>query len=67
MVNDKAALLAICKELVETVNEEERNTAAEVRSMHRNSMKVAEAERKAFKAGYEDRLHNVGLNPYILV
>eukprot|EP00598_Pedospumella_elongata_P004836 CAMPEP_0184980290 /NCGR_PEP_ID=MMETSP1098-20130426/10282_1 /TAXON_ID=89044 /ORGANISM="Spumella elongata, Strain CCAP 955/1" /LENGTH=760 /DNA_ID=CAMNT_0027503695 /DNA_START=79 /DNA_END=2361 /DNA_ORIENTATION=+ len=55
-MQSKSDLVSRCHELVDAVKEQERELAAEVRSVYKDAEQVIETEKKAFRSGYEDRL-----------
>ena len=58
-MEQKSELVNMCHQLVDALKEQERDLAAEVRSVYRDAEELIEAEKKQFRAGYEDRLHKV--------
>ena len=58
-MQSKSDLVSRCHELVDAVKEQERELAAEVRSVYKDAEQVIETEKKAFRSGYEDRLQKV--------
>jgi hypothetical protein len=61
LIQDKGHLIKQCNELVEAVKEQERELSTEVRTVYKDAEGSIESEKKAFRAGYEDRLHKVSL------
>jgi hypothetical protein len=61
LIQDKGHLIMQCNELVEAVKEQERELSTEVRTVYKDAEGSIESEKKAFRAGYEDRLHKVSL------
>jgi hypothetical protein len=62
LIQDKGHLIKQCNELVEAVKEQERELSTEVRTVYKDAEGSIESEKKAFRAGYEDRLHKVGMS-----
>ncbi len=58
-MQSKSDLVSRCHELVDAAKEQERELAAEVRSVYKDAEQVIETEKKAFRSGYEDRLQKV--------
>ncbi|KAJ1432645.1 hypothetical protein B484DRAFT_26164 [Ochromonadaceae sp. CCMP2298] len=57
LMESKADLVARCTELVEAVREGDREHSVAARILHRDAEAQTEADRKLFRAGYEERLH----------
>lgn len=55
----KSDLVSRCHELVDAVKEQERELAAEVRSVYKETEQIIETEKKTFRSGYEERLQKV--------
>ncbi len=63
LVAEKAQLINDLKDRVSEIHQAEHDLQAEIRSLYREAERQLEADRKRFKAGYEERLQKV----YIVV
>lgn len=61
LVQEKRYLIEKCNELVAAVKDQEHDLAAEVRAVYKDAETSIESEKKAFRAGYEDRLQKVSV------
>jgi hypothetical protein len=56
----KKELIESCKNLVDSLKENERDLAEECRKIHKDADDAVEMDRRLFRSGQEDRLQKVG-------
>lgn len=61
-MRQKADLIKTCKELMEIIQDTERDAQAELRGVYREGEEKIEAERRLFKQGHDERLQKVLIN-----